>query len=164
GWQGALIAVLAAVVAVTLGVGVTASLADLNLGPLSDVIPGDSSGQSAGRSAITATVTEVLTGRDSAHICSALLTPQFVGAYYTNQKTCAAVVNAGGDIASAAKLSDVKVEGDSASATVAVTGSSIGGSSGTWRFQRDAGEWRVSEWSTGYLRSAFRQLLGPNYY
>ncbi|HUR73253.1 MAG TPA: hypothetical protein VMZ00_03210 [Sporichthya sp.] len=60
-----------------------------------------------------------------------------------------------------ATVSDIRVSGLAATATVTEVGGEWDGARGTWGFIRVGEDWRVAAWSVDYLRSAFRASFGP---
>lgn len=117
------------------------------------------------RDAITKTATGVVVAEDPQEVCGTLLTAQFVATVFTSEKTCrkSATPDPGDVAATGATVTDIKVEGDTASAVVTDQGGQADGATGLWRFARDGAGWRVSEWSVGYLRSGYSILLGEKY-
>jgi hypothetical protein len=120
-----------------------------------------SSTQSGDEAAIIAVATEVLTSTGGARVCDELLTTGFVSAAFGDSETCKKSDD--DDPAEGAKVTDVSINGDTATATVTDVGGAAPGASGTWRFSRQAGKWRVSEWSIDYIRSGISNLFGSNY-
>lgn len=60
-----------------------------------------------------------------------------------------------------AQVSDVKVNGLAATATVTEIGGEWAGARGTWAFIRVGDDWRIAAWGPDYLRAAFRVMFGP---
>lgn len=114
---------------------------------------------------ITDVATEVLVSDDLTRKCEQLVTPGFVLAVFGDQETCTQdPVDSTAEDATGAEVSDVVVDGDSATATVTEEGGSSAGASGPWRFTRDStGGWRLSEWSIDYLRSLVAATFGDAY-
>ena len=61
------------------------------------------------------------------------------------------------------QVSEIKVNGLAATATVTEYMRDQDSASGTWAFLRAGDEWRVAAWGVDYLRSGFRTVFGPNY-
>lgn len=114
---------------------------------------------------ITAVAVELATTDDLVRKCEQLATAGFVLAVFGSQETCTTSDDdADGDSeATGADVSSVVVTGDSATAVIALRGGDTDGASGSWRFSRDAGGWRLAEWSIDYLRSVLATGFGPNY-
>ena len=114
---------------------------------------------------ITAVAVELATTDDLVRKCEQLATSGFVLAVFGSQENCkTSDDDADGDSeATGADVSEVVVTGDSATAVITLRGGDTDGASGSWRFSRDAGGWRLAEWSIDYLRSVLATGFGPNY-
>lgn len=108
----------------------------------------------------------VVTATSGETVCRAQLAGGFVAAVFGDVDTC---VRAGADHgpaedATGAAVTDVAVDGNSATAVVTEHGGVADGASGTWGFVRDAAGWRVAEWRMDYLRADFKAKFGPAYH
>jgi hypothetical protein len=114
---------------------------------------------------ITAVAVELATTDDLARKCEQLATAGFVLAVFGSQENCKTPSDDGDADAdpTGAEVSSVEVDGDSATAVITLQGGDTDGASGAWRFTRDAGSWRLAEWSIDYLRSVLATGFGPNY-
>lgn len=114
--------------------------------------------------AITATATAVVLAADPG-VCATHLTAEFVTSFFGDQPACrdSAAAESGEVRATGARVGDISVDGDSATATVTEEGGDSNGASGQWRFARDGDGWRVSAWSADYLRSQLTASLGAEY-
>lgn len=114
---------------------------------------------------IAAVAAELATTDDLVRKCEQLTTPGFVLAVFGSQDNCRASGDDDdpGSEATGADVGSVVVTGDSATAVITLRGGDTDGASGPWRFSRDAGGWRLAEWSIDYLRSVLATGFGPNY-
>lgn len=114
---------------------------------------------------ITAVAVELATTDDLVRKCEQLATSGFVLAVFGSQENCRTTDDdADGDSeATGADVSSVLVTGDSATAVITLRGGDTDGASGAWRFSKDAGGWRLAEWSIDYLRSVLATGFGPTY-
>lgn len=94
-------------------------------------------------------------------VCQTRFTEDFVRAVFGDLDTCVSSGSANG--ATAATVTDIRIDGDTATAAVAEQGGTADGAAGTWGFARDAEGWRVTEWRNDYLRSVVSTELGPAY-
>lgn len=114
---------------------------------------------------IAAVAVELATTDDLVRKCEQLATAGFVLAVFGSQENC---TTSSGDSdndsdATGAEVTSVEVDGDSATAVITLEGGETDGASGAWRFTRQAGSWRLAEWSIDYLRSVLATGFGPNY-
>lgn len=98
-------------------------------------------------------------------VCRASFTDDFVARVFGDVEGC---VTSGtddepGDNATEVKVSDIRVDGEDATAVVTETGGASDGATGTWAFTRDAAGWRVSDWRIDYLRADFKAQFGAVY-
>jgi hypothetical protein len=108
----------------------------------------------------------VVTAPTGDAMCSTQLASDFVSAVFGDVSTCrrAGADNKPEDNATGATVSDIAVDGDSATAVVTEQGGAADGASGTWGFVRNAAAgWRVAEWRIDYLRAEFKAQFGPAY-
>jgi hypothetical protein len=114
---------------------------------------------------ITAVAVELATTDDLVRKCEQLATPGFVLAVFGSQENCRTSDDAadGDSEATGADVSSVMVTGDSATAVITLRGGDTDGAGGSWRFSKDAGGWRLAEWSIDYLRSVLATGFGANY-
>lgn len=107
----------------------------------------------------------VVTTDSGAKVCRSRLTADFVRIVFGTMATCEdpSGDTDPADVATGADVKEIKVDGDSATASVTEVGGSSDGATGTWAFARDGADWRVAKWNVDYLRSGFKAQLGPNY-
>lgn len=99
-------------------------------------------------------MTEIATSKDSVRICRDLVTDAFVKELYETQTACREDDEEEGT-PDGATISGITVTGTTATAQVALKGGDLDKASGAWNFVKQAGKWRLNEWSTQFLRSGF---------
>lgn len=135
----------------------------LSLGFVLLVGCGGGSGGSGDERAISGLARVVVTASDAATVCRTHYSEDFVRAVYGDVDTCARSGDRASDAATDVAVDDLRIDGDSATATVTERGGVADGATGTWSFVRDGDAWRVGEWGIDYLRSQFAAQLGPAY-
>ncbi len=106
--------------------------------------------------AIEAAVTKALTTTDPQVKCVEVVTDGFVKNVYGTLDQCKKAEAPDPDDdpkPTGASTSNLKVDGDAATAVVTVEGGSANGSSGEISFEKVSGDWKVSDLSIGFLRS-----------
>lgn len=109
------------------------------------------------REEIAAVVEKALTTTDPKVKCEEVVTKGFVSTVYGDLATCtkAETAKAGEDDekATGATTSGVKIDGETATATVTVEGGDTAGATGQLSFEQEDGAWKVSELGLTFLRS-----------
>ncbi|MBA3744400.1 hypothetical protein [Sporichthya sp.] len=125
---------------------------------------GDSGG-SGDDAEITELARVVVTARQGDEVCRTRLTEDFVRTAFGDVDVCvtSGISDDPADVATGASVTDIEVDGDTATAVVAEQGGQADGARGTWAFAREAEGWRVAEWRIDYLRSTFAAEIGPAY-
>lgn len=116
---------------------------------------------------ITALVNYVATVDDGKDVCTSHLTDGFVRTVFGTVEACERddddSADESGD-ATGATVTEIEIDGDTATALVTVVGGDTDGATGTWGFLKNAEDvWKVSEWRADYLRSSFERSFGENY-
>lgn len=121
---------------------------------------GDSSdsGDSDDEAAISEVIVAAVTQNDAEAFCEEYLSENFVKAVFTDVETC---VKASEDGATAedATVTDIAVDGDTATATITEVGGDTADATGTISLVKVDGDWRVDELGVDYLRSMMEQGL-----
>lgn len=121
---------------------------------------GDGSDRSTGQ--ITQTLRTALTTNDPATLCRRALSLAMVVRVYGDLRSCLAVEEQSRTerrAPSAVRVSQIKVDGDAATAVVALQGGDEGGARGALSLVRQDGVWRLDDLSTAFLRSEFNASL-----
>ena len=116
---------------------------------------------------ITALATYVVTVDNGKDVCASHLTSDFVQNMFGSMETCEKADSSSTDPsghATGATVTNIKLRGNTATATVTDVGGDSDGATGTWSFAKgDDKVWRVSEWRADYLRANFQKAFGDHY-
>jgi hypothetical protein len=111
---------------------------------------------------IAAVVNTALTTKDPSVKCVDVVTKGFVRKVYGDLTTCKAAEKADdddNDKPTGSSTSAVKIDGETATATVSVEGGDTDGSTGTLDFEKEDGTWKVSGLGADFLRSQLETSL-----
>jgi len=134
--------------------------------------PASSPVAAAASSADAAKITEltrtVVMADKVGDICRDKLSAKFVMTVFKTVKRCEGTWDDGDDTdqsdeVTGVEVSNVKVSGSAATATVTELYPVSGNVIGTWAFLRAGQTWRVAAWGADYLRSGFHNMFGPGY-
>jgi hypothetical protein len=117
---------------------------------------GSSGSGSSGKDAkeIEAVTVKAVTTHDATIKCIETVTTNFVNTVYHNLPACKQEeAKNTGKPPTGATVTDIKVSGDTATATVTDIGGDAAGASGQLSYAKEKGAWKVDDLSIGYLRS-----------
>jgi len=114
--------------------------------------------------AIKRAVVQASTTRDATLKCGKLATKSFVTRVYGTLAQChtAEKPSSSDDPSTGATVSDVKVDGDSATVKVRLAGGDTDGASGTIDLRKEQGDWRVDDLGVDFLRSQVQTGLASS--
>lgn len=117
--------------------------------------------------AITALARYVALSQESPALCRDKFSAKFVGTVYRSVTRCERAMRKEdkdpSDDTVDVQVTDVKVSGLAATATITEYTRDKDSATGTWAFIRAGDEWRVAAWGVDYLRSGFRTVFGPHH-
>ena len=119
---------------------------------------GDDGGDGDPTADITTALQTALTSSDAAVLCERALSAGLVTRVYGSKARCLQVEKAAAAsraAAGAAQVSQVKADGDRATAYVVMPGGDQDGARGALSVVREDGAWRLDDLSTAFLRSGF---------
>lgn len=104
---------------------------------------------------ISEVISTALTTDDEQVTCTETISESFVSDVYGDVETCleAEAPDPDEELPDEAEVSEVEVDGDTATASVTEVGGETGGATGTVSLVREDGGWRISELGIDYLRS-----------
>lgn len=111
---------------------------------------------------ITTALQTALTSNDATVLCGRALSPGLVTRVYGGKARCLQVEKAAAAsraAAGSAQVSQVKADGDRATAYVVMRGGDQDGARGALSVVREDGAWRLDDLSTAFLRSGFSSGL-----
>lgn len=117
---------------------------------------GGGGGGDGDEAAITKVLQDGLTSSDPKVVCGGSLSTDLISRIYGDEAKCETVEKkdaADNDQAEKVDVSGVEVDGDTAKATVALTGGTNDGARGDIDLAKQGDDWRVKELSAGFLRS-----------
>jgi len=123
---------------------------------------GSDNGGDSGKDAkeMQAVLVKSLTVNDPQVECVETVTKNFVSTIYKSLATCKTVeAKPETDPATGATLTDVKVDGDKATATATVKGGDTAGATGELTFAKEDGAWKVDDLGVSFLRSTLETGL-----
>ena len=123
---------------------------------------GDDGGGGDAEKEITDMLTAGLTSRDVAVICEGSLSPDLIKRIYGDTPKCHTAEKEDLEDSKRAKsvsVSGVKVDGDKATATIALKGGDQDGATGALTLVEAEPGWRVNDFSTALLRSEFEASM-----
>lgn len=114
---------------------------------------------------ITELARAVVRAQTVGDICREKFSAKFVTTVFGSVATCEAAWSPDdpADRTQDATVSDIRVDGLAATATVTEVGGEWDGAGGTWAFIRAGDTWRIAAWGVDYLRAAFRAYFGPDH-
>ena len=126
-----------------------------------------SAGPTGDAAAITELARYVVLSEESPGLCRDKFSAKFVGTVFRSVTRCERAMRQQdkdpSDDTVDVRVTDVKVSGLAATATITEYMRDKDSATGTWAFIRAGDQWRVAAWGVDYLRSGFRTVFGPTH-
>jgi hypothetical protein len=116
-------------------------------------------GDSGEETAISEVIVSALTENDAEAVCNEWSTADFVEAVYGDIETCVKEAESESDDPEDVSVTDIEIDGDSATATVTEVGGESDGATGTVTVVKVDGSWRIDDLGIDFLRSLLREGL-----